>query len=225
MKILKSIIICLILFVSCFTFTACSSKEGGNCSFSLMENSSAYEIHQKYSLFSKTKGEVVIPSNYKNLPVTNISDFACCHDLTSVRGGTNIKTIESNAFGCRCWSSNKNVYMHLKELVFDKDSTLNSIGSQAFFKCVALEKVVLPKNFQTFGEGVFFGCTKLKALYIYNITPPTFTTGLHSYQLPSGQLSYSNFSGDFAIYVPSEAVEAYKNSAFGTYNIKPIEQQ
>ena len=222
MKIFKSVLISLLLIISSFSFSACSSNDGKNCSFSLL-NDSSYEIHQKYGLLSKTEGKVVIPESYKNLPVTNIGSFACCHGLTSVSGGKNIKSINGNAFGCRCWSSNKNVYMHLKEVVFDKDSKLEIIGSQAFFKCVALEKVVLPEGVHTFGEGIFFGCDKLSELYIYNPIPPTIETGLFSYHLPSGQVTYTTLPSNFSVYLPSEAVETYKNSSWSIYNIQAID--
>jgi hypothetical protein len=223
MKSFKLIFISLILIVSCFSFIACSSNEAKNYSFSLINNDMEYEIYQNYGMFSKTEGTVVIPNIYKNLPVTVVGSFGCCHGLTSVSGGKNIKTIAADAFGCRCWSSNKNVYMHLSEVVFDKDSALESIDSQAFFKCVALEKVVLPKSFKTFGEGVFFGCDKLTELYIYNPIPPTIETGLSSYHLPNGQETYTNFSSDFIVYVPNEAVETYKNSSWSIYNIQAID--
>lgn len=223
MKNFKSIFISLLLIVSCFSFIACSGNETKNCSFSLINNNTEYEIYQKYGMFSKTEGAIVIPDTYKNLPVTVVGSFGCCHGLTSVSGGKNIKTIAVDAFGCRCWSSNKNVYMHLSEVVFDKDSVLESIGSQAFFKCVALEKVVLPEGFQTFGEGVFFGCDKLTELYIYNPIPPTIETGLSSYHLPSGQVTYTTLPSNFTVYVPNDAVETYKNSTWSIYNIQSID--
>ena len=47
MKVLKSFLVCFMILISFFAFTACSSKgEIKGCSYSLIDNGEEYEIGQ-----------------------------------------------------------------------------------------------------------------------------------------------------------------------------------
>jgi len=96
---------------------------------------------------------------------------------------------------------------------------LKNIYSYAFYKCSNLKRIIIPENFEGFGRGVFYCCTSLKSIYIYNANPPSGATSLfddevYSHSVPAGLI----------IYVPSEAIENYKNSNWKIYNIKLIEK-
>ena len=171
---------------------------------------------------SDPSGELKIPETYNELPVSSIGSFSCCHELTKIQEGINVVKICKNAFGCRCWSSNSKTQMHLQEVVFRKDAKLKTIEDQAFFCNNNLLKVVLPENFESFGEGVFVYCKNLKQLVIFNTTPPTYKTGLSAY-MTGNQKHYTNFADDFVVCVPESAVETYKsNNLWNMYNIQPI---
>lgn len=125
-------------------------------------------------------GEVVIPSEYKGLPVTTIgygafngstkltsvvipdtvtlidfSAFAHCTSLTTVNVGNGVVTISSAAFeGCTS----------LKTVVIS-DAT-EYIYAIAFEGCTALETVTLGKNIKEITGSAFEGCASLKTITI-----------------------------------------------------------
>lgn len=50
----------------------------------------------------------------------------------------------------------------LKEVIFEKGSTLHSIPPRAFCDCVNLEKIILPDNLEAINSFAFAGCKSLK---------------------------------------------------------------
>ena len=96
--------------------------------------------------------------------------------------------------------------MELKSVEFPQEGNLKNIENYAFYKCSNLEKMVIPKNFESFGRGVFYCCLNLKSIYIYNTTPPTgastlFDDEVYSHLAPEG----------LTIYVPTEALSNLQN--------------
>ena len=221
MKFLKKIVASIIIVISCFMLISCSSKSSEKikgCSFSLLDNGEEYEISQEYKLFSKgPKGDLIIPDTYKELKVTSIGSFGCCHEITSITGNVNITTIPSSAFSCRCVETNQQGKMKLTKVQFSKDASLTTIDNEAFFKCSKWEEIYLTDCFEKFGDGVFYGCIRLKKIYIYNTVPPQGADNLFK----SGN-AYHNPNEELVIYVPVDALETYKSSIWNKFTIEPI---
>ena len=97
--------------------------------------------------------DVVIPSEYKGLPVKEVAElvFFGCNSLESVIIGDSVTTIGRDAFACES----------LKKVTFGKSVT--TIGSSAFFG-TALESVVLPSSVKTIGVTAFCWCERLKSV-------------------------------------------------------------
>ncbi len=126
--------------------------------------------------------DIVIPSEYKGLPVTRISSYAfenneiitsvvipdtvkeieasafkSCENLEKVVIGKNVKIIRSDAF----------IYCdNLKEVIFEENSELLNIGTNVFYCCSNLEKINLPKKLVSISDYAFFRCSKLSSIYI-----------------------------------------------------------
>lgn len=102
---------------------------------------------------------IVIPKEYKGLPVTHIESegFCNCENLVSVLIPNTIKSINRGAFkGC----------INLSIVLFEEDSTLKHIGCYAFKNCKSLESIVIPKSVINIEENVFDCCISLQKIYI-----------------------------------------------------------
>ena len=122
------------------------------------ENGIIYELSDDgtYYIVSGYEGypvDVVIPSEYKGLPVKEVAElvFFGCNSLESVIIGDSVTTIGRDAFACES----------LKKVTFGKSVT--TIGSSAFFG-TALESVVLPSSVKTIGVTAFCWCERLKSV-------------------------------------------------------------
>ena len=147
--------------------------------FKLTNNEEAYELDRVGPGYRG--GDIVIPSEYNDLPVTEIgygsfkSDtykltsivipdtvtlidwdaFENQTSLTSVNVGKSVVTISTSAFeGCTS----------LKTVIIS-DAT-EYIYASAFKGCTALENVTLGHNVKEIGGSVFEGCTSLKTISI-----------------------------------------------------------
>ena len=104
-----------------------------------------------------TDTEIVIPSTYKDLPVTSIGDdaFLGCESLTSVVIGDNVTSIGSWAFGnCDNLAS-----------VTIGDGVI-SIGFNAFTWCKNLTSVVIGDSVTSVGDTAFAMCDSLKSITV-----------------------------------------------------------
>ena len=125
--------------------------------------------------------------------------------------------------------------MSLSYSYFDN---LTLLGTSAFVGCVSLKKIVLPESLDKFGGNVFTGCSSLSSVTIpSSITlykPNNFKrcTSLTSITFTS-KTPNSNYLSEMInnpiqnIYVPQDAVQAYKTAqGLESYAsmIKPIEQ-
>lgn len=118
-----------------------NSSDNSYFIFELNKDGKSYTISAKDRL--KLHSVLVIPSKYKNLPVTNIkyNGFQSCKTITSVTIPSSVVSIDSldykkdiGAFaGC---SSLSKVY-------FEKESKIQVIGIRAFSYCTKLEEVYL----------------------------------------------------------------------------------
>lgn len=89
--------------------------------------------------------------------------------------------------------------------------TLKVIERGAFFNCKELEEIVIPSGVQEIGEYAFFYCSSLYTILCHATVPPRITTIINSPVID--------------IYVPDEAVEAYKKDFnWNYYNILPMSE-
>ena len=100
--------------------------------------------------------KIVIPSTYQGKPVIGIKDhaFAGNINLESISIPNSITSIGEYAF-YDCYS--------LKEVIFEDDSQLTSIGKRAF-SYTALESIIIPKSVKTLGSYAFGVCFNLKVI-------------------------------------------------------------
>ena len=101
--------------------------------------------------------EVVIPAEYKGLPVVAIDSSAFAYELeiTSIVIPNTVTYIDHYAFA-NCTS--------LQSIVIPNSVT--EIGSFAFFNCTNLESVVLSNNLDFIQWGTFENCTNLSSIVI-----------------------------------------------------------
>lgn len=93
--------------------------------------------------------------------------------------------------------------------------SLIEIGTSAFANCSSLTKLKLPNSLRRIGKSAFVTCTALQRIISYAMTPPVNTTDV-----------FSTRSYDLPLFVPSSAIESYKNSEEWNRftNIYPIEE-
>ena len=121
--------------------------------------------------------DIVIPSYYKGLPVTQIihnafqnssirsvtipstvkvigdSSFAGCEELTAVYLSEGLATITDNAFA-ECHQ--------LQEIALPK--SLRSIGYQAFYRCTELNTLDIEDGVESIGDYAFAYCASLRSI-------------------------------------------------------------
>lgn len=143
--------------------------------------------------YNSYSGEVLVPEKVVkdgwSYAVTSIWENAFAHSsaLTQVIFPENIAEIGDGAFmSCS----------NLKKVSsFDN---VESIGMIAFFNCSSLEELVFGDKLSSIGDNAFNNCKSLTSITIKTTTPPTIF----------GNLGKTKAT----IYVPAEAVEAYKSA-------------
>ena len=109
----------------------------------------------------------------------------------------------SDAFGANIesytYSDGKGV------ITFDGDVT--SIDDDAFYYCDNLTSITIPNSVSKIGYTAFYRCYNLTSVYCTPITPPT--TALDYYDV---WYAFDNNANDRKIYVPIEAVDAYRSA-------------
>ena len=102
-------------------------------------------------------GELVIPSTYNGLPITDISSkaFAGCTNLTSITIPDSVTSIGFKAFvGCT----------NLKSITIPDSVT--SIGKNAFERCTNLTSITIPDSVTSIGGYAFYLCDNLASITI-----------------------------------------------------------
>ena len=156
------------------------------------------------------KISITIPNS-----ITSIGDYAFSYrsSLTSITIPNNVTSIGYSAFR-RCSSLTSitipNSVTSIGGYAFRDCSSLTSITipngvtfieNGTFYACYKLTSITIPNSVTSIGSSVFLGCSRLTSITIQATTPPT---------LESNSLSGTN--SNLIIYVPSESVDAYKNS-------------
>lgn len=138
--------------------------------------------------------------NYYN---SDYAIFENCSALVSIEIPASVETMQGLIF-YNCSS--------LVSVTFEKESQLESImgtRSAVFTGCTALTSIEIPANIKEI-TNIVYNCDNLAHIYCYPIVPPEIT----------------NWDcKNFVLYVPSQSIEAYKNSSWNNYysSIKAIE--
>ena len=160
----------VMLVIVCIALSLCLTACGIGESKSTGSESLSYELNEdgvSYSVTGMgecTKRNIVIPSEYKGLPVTAIGesafvDYNDTYRLKSVTIPDSVTTIGDHAF-YKCDG--------LKNITIGKNVT--SIGNSAFSGCDSLESVIIPDGVTSINRA-FENCQGLK-----NITIPDSVT-------------------------------------------------
>lgn len=106
---------------------------------------------------SNASGEIVIPDEIDNLPVTEIRSaaFDHCRSLTSLKLPNTVVSIGNLAFQ---WCEKLNN--------IELPNGLTSIGNEAFSGCIELQSINIPKNVNNIGLSAFIQCYKLAEINV-----------------------------------------------------------
>lgn len=134
------LIICLV-FAGSVYFSANAATETSDLHFTLINNGTEYKV----SASNKNLTSAIIPSEYNNLPVTEIADngFMMCRSLEQIFVPSSVKKIGNNAF-TNDTSLKKVLGM----------SGVTSYGNNAFSMCSNLDYLILPANLTYLGTSV-----------------------------------------------------------------------
>ena len=217
MKKIAFSIICI--FCILINLVGCSSSGFDYDKFYFEELENGYRISQSYRLFNKYEGTLHIPETYENKPIVEIESINTVfgRGITEIVGSKNLESINAWAL-----SGNDGKPMpNLTRVEFPKDGKLKRIETMAFYWCNNLSTVIVPEGFESFGLGVFEKCTNLTTLVIFNPTPPSFGNLFNMHTL-NDEYFHTKPHPSFTVYVPDEAIETYKQSAWRGYRIEPI---
>ena len=155
LSILMAVIIISTL-VSCFN-SSNETKASEGLEFKLIFNHLTLESsYGVVGIGTCTDKDIIIPSEYNNLPVTDIcyEAFLDCIEITSVVIPDSVTQLGGSVFkGCTS----------LKSVVLPNSLTV--IGGEAFYGCTSLTSITIPKSVIGFGFSVFNDCTSLTDVY------------------------------------------------------------
>ena len=106
--------------------------------------------------YNGSANEVVVPSFHKNLPVTEVAEYAfkdCTFEKITIC--ENITALRESAF-LRCKA--------LKQA--ELPQSLETIGDSAFYLCSDLVEISIPSGVKQIGAMAFCGCTSLESVSI-----------------------------------------------------------
>ena len=130
-------------------------------------------------------------TGFITVPVTMIGDdaFSECSALTEVTIPASVTSVGSSVFnGCSSLT---------QATIGDG---LTEISTFMFTNCSALEKLVIGKGVTKIGSFAFANCSNLKEITVLASNPPSVAS----------DRTFENVSRDIPVYVPSEALAAYK---------------
>lgn len=166
--------------------------------------------------------EITIPSSVANIG-KNV--FEGCSGLTEVSLPSSVTSMGTNVFNM-CYnltalevSPENPVYCFEGGIMYNKDKTTLCFCLQgrtepvtipssvtrfedfAFYRCSRLTDITIPSSVTSIGEYAFQLCSNLSTIYSLNPVPPA--------TLPN---CFSRIPGNATLYVPQNAVEAYRNA-------------
>jgi len=127
--------------------------------------------------------------------ITSINDkaFYYCTGITEISIPNSVKTIGKNAFtGCKA----------LKKITIP--SSISYVGVTAFTMCDELTELTIEGSDTYFDSKAFFSNKKIKTINCLSATPPLFAEG-----------AFEQLESLTAVYVPANAVAAYRVSGWG----------
>lgn len=120
-----------------------------------MEYATNFYLINKKNEYEQVK-EIKIPNTITEISKDRFKNFT---SLTSIVIPSSVTTIDDYAFsGCSC----------LKNVIFEKNSKLKSIGHYAFEKCRSLSSITLPNELTTIGYWAFLNCECLTNIILPN---------------------------------------------------------
>jgi len=156
--------------------TVCSDYKDAGVKFKFDEQTNTYSVTD----YDGNATEIIIPSIYKNFPVSSIGVSAFSHtpSLKTVKLPDTLAKIEQNAFeGCTALSeiTIPDSVIYIGENAFRACSSLKSvtlgkklqkINEFAFSQCSSLEAVEFPSSLTEIGSAAFIGCSSLTEVVI-----------------------------------------------------------
>lgn len=176
----------------CYVFNGCPLK-----SLYLGRNL-LYEYEDVKSPFrnQSTLTEVTIGNSVTSI---GVSAFEGCSSLTSITIPNSVTSIGWNAFyGCSGLTS------------VTIPSSVTSIGESAFSGCSGLTSITIPNSVTSIENRAFRDCLGLTTIYSFNPIPPQL--GYDVFESSIYDFIYVIY-GQATLYVPNEAVEAYKTAS------------
>lgn len=158
---------------------------------------------------TKPTGKLDIPASVtygsKTYSVTSIVEqaFDGCSAITEVTIPASVTSVGSDVFnGCSSLT---------QATIGDG---LTEISTSMFTNCSALEKLVIGKGVTKIESFAFANCSNLKEITVLASNPPSVAS----------DRSFENVSRDIPVYVPLEALSAYKAASVwkGFINLQPI---
>ncbi len=204
MKRTLSLILTLIMVMGIFTTLPVSANAASvdNLIFHLNEDKKSYTVDV---CRDSAKGNLIIPSEYNGLPVTNICEYAftMCSELTSITIPDSVTSIGSRAFSdCE----------KLKTITIG--GGVKSIGTLAFYNCKNLEKINVAESNKAFSfvDGVLFNKDKTTLIqYLEGKTTET-------YKIPKtvkriGEMAFAYCTNIKSVIIP-DSVKTIEQTAF-----------
>ena len=134
--------------------------------------------------------------------LTSIGEYAFsgCSSLTEIHLPANLTSIGRSTFsGCSS----------LTEI--NLPNNLTSIGVSAFYGCSSLTEIIFSDNLTSIGEFAFEHCSNLTKVTCYALVPPKSNGYIFGYHRIIDSL-----------YVPTESIQAYRDSSLWANNFKNI---
>lgn len=148
-----------------------------------------YKDHAAVTGYSGSNADVVIPQSVQGVNVTVIgcSAFYQANWITSVSIPSTVKTIKDGELFVENWEYTQQgafaMCTSLRNIVFDKESELETIGKWAFYGCTSLETVTLPKKVKYLNESCFENCKNLVAIDLPDSLLEIWDNALHQTSL------------------------------------------